>query len=122
MNTLTYLLLFVVVFWNAYVHCMSVYRAYLRKRLKIVPALLAAPIVALMLVCDVVAQHTLASLVFWEKPASREWLVTYRLRRHMVGPDGWRRRLAYQICHYLLDPFDPTGAHCDGGAPTLSGD
>lgn len=41
MSTLTYLLLFVVVFWNAYVHCMSVYRAYLRKRLKIVPALLA---------------------------------------------------------------------------------
>lgn len=34
---------------------------------------------------------------------------------------GWRSRFSWHICHYLLDPFDPTGAHCDDEVPVLKG-
>lgn len=105
-------LILLILFWHGYIYCMGLYRAYLTGRLKGLSLALCAPVVAITFLLDFIAQVTVFSLAFLEWP--REWLVTYRLRRHMAGPDSWRRRWADYICKHLLDPFDPTGAHCDG--------
>lgn len=112
-------------FWCLYVFGMGIYRAWLMHRLKGMSAIMAAPIIAVALVVDAAAQFTLFALAFLEIPPMRrymigrlsiklpELLVTHRLRRYSRGGMGWRTHLAHKICQHLLDPFDPTGAHCD---------
>ena len=113
-----YLLLGLWVFWSLYVYMMGVYRAFLQRRLKGLSLLMAAPVLAVAFVLDFLAQVTVFSVLFGDPP--RHWLVTDRLRAYMAGPDGWRKRLADYLCHHLLDPFDPTGAHCDSETPQLA--
>ena len=143
MNLLFYTLALAVVFWHGYVHAMGLYRARLHGRLVGLPLLLSLPVVAFTFVLDVVLQVTAFARVFWERPHRPrferrqvvkwgrvwsvpwpvgDWFVTHRLRRYIAaGPAlGWRWRLAHAICHYLADPFDPTGAHCDDDPPTLA--
>lgn len=105
------------VFWNAFVYTQGLYRAFLAGRLKGLPLLMAAPVVALAFVLDFLFQMTVFNVLFWEFP--RHWLVTYRLRDHIKTGKGWRYRLADYICKHMLDPFDPTGAHCDSEPPSL---
>jgi hypothetical protein len=112
-------------FWALYVFGMGIYRAWLMRRLRGLNALLAAPIVGVALLVDAIMQFTVFSIAFAElPPVTRyklwrwsvplpELLVTHRLRRYMRSDGGWRTRWADQVCRYLLDPFDPTGAHCD---------
>lgn len=108
-------------FYWLYVYMMGVYRAFLQKRLKGLSLILNAPPLAVAFALDVLMQFTLACLVFWELPAKGDWFVTHRLRRYMREDRGWRSRLSLHLCHYLLDPFDPTGAHCDDEVPVLKG-
>lgn len=112
-----YLLIGLWVFWAAYVFTMGLYRALLTKRLKGLSLLMSSPLVAFAFVLDFLAQMTVFTVLFMELP--RHLLVTNRLRAYMRGPDTWRRRIADHLCHHLLDPFDPTGAHCDSDTPTL---
>jgi hypothetical protein len=112
-----FVLLGLWLFWSLYVYTMGLYRAFLLKRLKGLSLVMATPVVVISFVLDFIAQMTVFSALFLDPP--RDWLVTYRLRRYMVGPDGWRKRLANYLCHHLLDPFDPTGAHCDSSDPAL---
>lgn len=109
------------VFWLLYVFTMGLYRAFLMGRLKGLSLLMCAPVVAVAFVVDLLMQFTVFSIVFAEVP--RDWLVTHRLRRYMreLPPEHWRRRWADYLCHHLLDPFDPTGAHCDSEPPALKG-
>jgi len=112
-------------FWALYVFGMGIYRAWLMRRLRGFNAMLAAPIIGLALAVDAVMQFTAFTLAFLELPPIRryqigrwsvplpELLVTHRLRRYSRGGMGWRTRWADSICLHLLDPFDPTGAHCD---------
>lgn len=113
-----YLLVGLWVFWCGYVFTMGLYRAKLSGRLKGLSLAMASPFVAVAFVLDFIAQMTVFSVAFAELP--RELLVTGRMRRLMAGPDGWRRRLADYLCKHLLDPFDPTGAHCDSETPAAS--
>lgn len=106
------------VFWMLYVYTMGLYRAKLSGRLKGLPLVLASPAVAVAFALDFVFQVTVFTVAFLDWP--REWLVTARLRRYLRGPDGWRRRWADYFCHHLLDPYDPTGQHCDSDAPRLT--
>jgi hypothetical protein len=100
-------------FWALYVLTMGLYRAYLDKRLTGPTYVLGFPLFALAWCVDVLAQYTIATLLFWDFPANwSERMVTFRLKRYMAGPDGWRRKVAKFICDRLLDPFDPTGNHC----------
>lgn len=109
------------VFWCLYVFGMGIYRAWLMRRLRGLSAVMAAPVVGVALLVDAVAQFTVFTLVFLELPPVRrygriplpELLVTHRLRRYSRGGMGWRTRWADELCMHLLDPFDPTGAHCD---------
>jgi hypothetical protein len=98
------------VFWYVYILVMGLYRAHLDKRLSRFTYVLAAPALVVGYAMDIVANVTIASVVFFEPP--REWLVTSRLKRHIAGYGGWRHRLATWICDHLLDVFDPKGDHC----------
>jgi hypothetical protein len=111
MYTLLFILASLWLFWLLYVFTMGLYRAKLSGRLKGFPLLLASPVVALAFLLDFIFQMTVFTVVFWELP--REWLVTSRLRRYLRDPGGWRHRWADYFCHHLLDPYDPTGEHCD---------
>lgn len=105
-----YTLAFLWVFWAMYVLVMGIYRAHLAKRLTAVTLCLSAPFIVVGYIMDVVANLTVASLVFLEPP--RELLVTSRLQRYVAQGRGWRFRIADWICNHLLDVFDPSGNHC----------
>jgi hypothetical protein len=72
---------------------------------------LGGPLMVEAFALDFIVQMTAATLYFWDRP--RHWLVTNRLRAYMAGPPGWRRDRAEWLCTHMLDPIDPTGAHCD---------
>lgn len=103
-------------FWLLYVFTMGLYRAFLSRRLRGLPLVMAAPVVVAAFVVDFIMQMTVFTAVFLDPP--RHWLVTYRLRYYMP-PNNWRRRWADKLCHHLLDPYDPTGSHCDSDVPVL---
>lgn len=97
-------------FWLLYVATMGLYRAHLARRLVGVTRLMGWPLVLVAGAVDVVANLTLAVVLFADPP--REWLVTTRLRRYMAEGRGWRFEVAEYVCTHLLDPYDPTGNHC----------
>ena len=108
---LLYAVLYLWVFWYAYILVMGLYRAQLQGRLKGFVFVLALPAVILGYVMDIVCNLTLASVLFLDPP--RQWLVTKRLQSYIKDcPGTWRGRLAAWVCHNLLDYFDPTGRHC----------
>ncbi len=103
--------LYLWVFWFAYVLVMGLYRAHLSGRLGWPTYCLSLPVLVIGYVLDVVAQLTLATLIFCDVPQRGEWLVTDRLKRYSAGT-GWRKTVADWVCTHLLDPFDPTDNHC----------
>lgn len=105
-----YAVLFLWALWYFYILVMGLYRAHLTNRLSVVQLILAAPALIVGYLMDVVANLTVACLLFKDIP--REWLLTNRLKRYKKDDDGWRRDWAEWICTNLLDPFDPTGDHC----------
>lgn len=106
-----YLPAFLWAFWALYVLVMGLYRAHLAGRLTPLTTALGLPFLLIGAAFDVVANVTVATLVFLEVP--REFLVTTRLRRYIAGPPGWRRDRALEVCTQLLDPFDPSNNHCN---------
>lgn len=102
-------ILFLWLFWGAYVLVMGIYRAHLANRLTWVTYCLGGLYVVIGIVMDVAANLLIASIVFWERP--HEWLVTTRLIR-LKKSNEWRGKLARWVCANLLDVFDPVGTHC----------
>ena len=109
---IVFIALYLYAFWVAYIAVMGAYRAHLSGRLVGVQRALAVPLVAIGFALDIIAQYTLATVLFADLPARREHLVTDRLQRYMRSPETWRGRVAQYICDNLLDPFDPSGDHC----------
>jgi len=105
-------LLYLWLFWYAYIVVMGLYRAHLDGRLPRVGYVLGAPALAVGYLMDVLAQYTIASLVFLDLPRRGEHLVTSRLIRYLKRDCGWRYYLAKWLCDHLLDVFDPNGKHC----------
>lgn len=105
-------LMYLYIFWCAYVLAMGLYRAHLAGRLSGVARWLAYPVVLVAALIDVVAQYTLACIIFADLPRSGEYLVTQRLQRYLLTATDWRYQLARRVCTGLLDPFDPSGVHC----------
>lgn len=110
--TALYVIIFLWAFWALYVFSMGVYRAYLSKRLVGINYYLALPIFILGFLVDVIANFSLAVIVFVDVP--HELLVTQRLIRYRKDtyPNNFRKKLATFICDNLLDIFDPRGDHC----------
>ena len=104
--------LYIYAFWALYVFSMGIYRAQLAGRLKGLNRVLAAPIVLVAVVVDVLANLFIAPFIFGEKPS--EWLVTTRLRKIMAQGEaaGTNYKIAKWLCDSVLDPFDPKGDHC----------
>jgi hypothetical protein len=97
--------------WALYVFSMGIYRAYLNRKLVGLNLVMAWPIVAVAFTIDVLANITIASLIFLDPP--EELLVTNRLQRYMAGDtESWRYKIASYICDHILDIFDPNGNHC----------
>lgn len=61
-------------------------------------------------ITDVLFNWIVGTILFIEIP--KEFLFTARVSRHIKN-SGWRYRLAVFFCKNLLDPFDPSGKHCD---------
>lgn len=97
--------------WVFYLAVMALWRA--RRDGMLGPVALVPGYLTLLIgaALDVLVNVTVMSLVFVEPP--RELLVTKRLQRHIKHGQGWRQELARWLCHNLLNPFDPTGDHCD---------
>ena len=110
LTLLLYTVLFLWMFWYAYIVVMGLFRAHLLGRLKGFVFVLALPAIVIGYLMDVLANLLVATVIFLELP--REWLVTDRLKRHIDGYPGWRQTLATWVCDHLLDVFDPSGNHC----------
>ena len=114
-------LLFMWVFYGEYVRIMAIYRAYLKRLLKWYHYVLLGPWVIAGALMDVLCNLILGTIAFRELP--RQWLLTTRMMQILNDPnaDVNRRALASDICHMLLDPFDPSGNHCaDNASQPLS--
>lgn len=98
------------VFWTLFVLVMGFYRAKLSGRLKGMSLVMAIPWVAIGYSMDVMANMTIASIIFVDIP--HEMTVTNRLQRYLAKEKGWRNDLAFWVCQNLLDVFDPNGSHC----------
>lgn len=110
-NLVLWVAVFLWGFWGLYVLVMGLYRAHLSGRLSKPAYGLGSPYLAIGYAVDVLANLTVAVVVFAELP--REWLVTQRLQRHIAqGMGTWRGYLAAWVCTHLLDVFDPSGDHC----------
>lgn len=97
--------------WLFYLAVMNLQRAKENGTLSLPAKILGLPIVIVGVLLDVVVNIFVMTILFLERP--KEWLVTDRLQRHVRYHSGtWRAKLAYVICHYLLDTFDPSGKHC----------
>ena len=70
------------------------------------------PVIALGIAWDVVYQYTWAVLLFLEFPQRREYMLTWRLKRHLKDIElqdwryGWRYRQAKFWCR-LIHKIDP---------------
>ncbi len=108
--TLATVVVYLYLFWLAYILVMGLYRAHLAGRLQGASLVLAAPVVLVGLLMDVLANIFLATVIFIELPG--EWLVTSRLAKYLKRTHDWRCSVAWWVCTHLLDPFDPNGTHC----------
>lgn len=66
------------------------------------------PTLIIGLVLDLAVNVFVMTVILVELP--REFTVTSRLKRHHVGPDGWRLAVV-KFFEPVLDPLDPSGDH-----------
>jgi len=96
--------------WLFYLAVMNLKRARDNGTLSKVALFLGSPILIVGYLLDWFVNVTVMTIVFLELP--QEKMVTHRLRRHVRHGSGYRKKLAWFICHHLLDTFDPSGKHC----------
>jgi hypothetical protein len=97
-----------IVFYTLYLAAINFYEHW-RDTSRLV-VVIASPVLLTMIVCDVVMQMTLFTLIFLDIP--RDFLVTQRLIRYRAQETGWRKHWADEICTRALNPFDPSKHHC----------
>lgn len=110
--TIGFILLYLLCFFYLYILVMGIYRAYLAGRLNKFLLVICLPAVLIGIVFDVVANLTIAVIIFRKLP--REWLVTTRLIKIQNNSleHAHNKALAKYICDHMLDIFDPSGNHC----------
>lgn len=109
---LIYAVIFLNLLYVLYVAVMGIYRAHLVKKLRWHHWVLLWWVVLIGFAFDVIANITIAVIVFRELP--KELLVTTRLTRYLNDTNAHihNKIMALWICDNLLDLFDPTGNHC----------
>lgn len=103
-----YLLVYLYVFWLLFLAGAALYASW--KRMAVPVRILASPIVATLLVVDVLFNYTAATILFFEMPPKKCHTLTQRLSVYLLD-NGWRSKVAHVICVYLLNPFQ-IGGHC----------
>lgn len=106
-----YALVALYALWLFYLALTNLYRAKRAGTIRSVSLWMGYPILIVGALLDLLVNLVIMTVVFVELP--RELLVTQRLCRHIKDGSGWRNKLAYWICHNLLNAFDPSGDHCD---------
>lgn len=98
--------------WYLYLIVMGLYRAKLAGQLSTPSKVLGAPALVVGWLLDWVINWTIATAFFHELPQNIFELVTGRLARYLNGPECLNKHYAQVICRNILDPFDPSGHHC----------
>lgn len=96
--------------WVYFLACMALERARNEGRLSKPALALGLCVLWPGYLLDVAVNVTVCTVVFLELP--REWTVSTRVSRLEEG-DGYRKAVAVWVCQNLLNPFDPSGKHCD---------
>lgn len=94
--------------WVCFLAVMNLRRAREAGRLARTTLLLAAPVLIIGFVGDVLVNLGICTLLFVDPP--REWTTSARLTRYLPR-DDWRASVALWVALNLLDPFDPSGSH-----------
>lgn len=98
--------------WFSYVMAMGMMAARDAGR---IPASMMRPceaVLSVLILYDVAYNLTIGTIFFLLDPP-REWTLTARLIRYKKQGSGWRFVVASYICANLLDPFAPSGCHCN---------
>lgn len=113
MNFVLYFMLFniaaVIILWIKYLAVMNL--SAKKKEMNGWVKLFAYPVAIVAVILDAYINIIPATLVFFDIP--REWMLTHRLERYKNCASGWRKTTAIWFCLHFLDPFDPSGQHCD---------
>lgn len=68
------------------------------------------PIAIAFYILDVAWNVFFGSLFFLQFPHESRPTLTERMRHLLITDDGWRFKLAFFMCKYLVEPWDPN--HC----------
>lgn len=102
--------LFMMVTWLFYLAIMNLKGKY--KHMGASAKTLGTILLAVGVFFDFAFNLLVGTVFFLDLP--REFLFTARLKRYKYGEyASWRKKLANFFCEEFLDPFDPTGCHCD---------
>lgn len=97
--------------WVCYLALMNVYRVKREGKIKRVQLVLAAPLMIVGGVLDVVFNLIIGTVLLADVP--KEWTLSARLARLHHNDNGWRGKVATVVGDYLLHDFDPTADHYD---------
>ena len=102
-------ILYLYAFWMLFLAFTALYTAW--RNLPLAVKVIAAPVVLLGLIVDVVTNYTIASVGFMEFPAEGDYTLTKRLSTYLKNPASWEYSVANVLCTYFLNPFQVNG-HC----------
>lgn len=57
-------------------------------------------------ICDILWNITFGSILFLQLPHKKRLTLTARMKHLLVTDDGWRFKVAFFICRYLVEPWD----------------
>jgi len=96
--------------WVLFLACMSLKRADDAGTLKGAARSMGKVVLATGFVSDFLLNWWFLSVVTLH--VAPEWLVTQHLER-LMGKPNWQGRYARYLCSTWLNPFDPSGRHCN---------
>lgn len=97
-------------FWWGFLGASALYSQWHTGTLTLWVKALATPGGLVFSLVDVVLNYTLCTVFFMELPPSGCYTLTKRLTAYL-SESGGRSKVAYYICHYILNPFQ-IGGHC----------
>lgn len=104
-----------IILWVLFINVM-----WLKYNKEKIPKILHKPLYAIAfvgLIYDILFNLIFGTVLFWELPVFKDKRgkfhippLTSRMRRILISGQGWRWGLAYFLCRYVVEPWDPN--HC----------
>lgn len=57
-------------------------------------------------ICDILWNIIFGSVLFFELPSKKRLTLTARMKHLILFDEGWRFKVAYFICRYIVEPWD----------------